>query len=112
MRLPLQQRDRDGVSTTPSNILLSGDTVLANSRPPRSVYFLLLVCCTLSLPGSLLAQEKNSLAIMPLPSHVVQGQGEFLIDGNFGIALKGYKEPRLERAQQRFLDTLSQETGI
>jgi hexosaminidase len=49
---------------------------------------------------------------MPLPAHVVRGQGEFLIDGNFGIALKGYTEPRLERAQQRFLDTLSQETGI
>jgi hypothetical protein len=42
----------------------------------------------------------------------VRGEGEFLIDGNFGVTLKGYKEPRLERAQQRFLDLLSQETGI
>jgi hexosaminidase len=49
---------------------------------------------------------------MPLPTHVVQGEGEFLIDGDFGIALKGFTEPRLERARQRFLDTLSQETGI
>jgi hexosaminidase len=49
---------------------------------------------------------------MPLPAHAVLGQGEFLIDGNFGIALKGYKEPRLERAQQRFLGVLSSETGI
>src|SRR5207247_6440213 len=29
-----------------------------------------------------------------------------------GIALKGYNEARLGRAQQRFLDTLSRETGI
>ena len=49
---------------------------------------------------------------MPLPAHVMQGEGEFLIDEGFGIALKGYKEARLERAQERFLDTLSQETGI
>ncbi|HEY5255821.1 MAG TPA: family 20 glycosylhydrolase [Acidobacteriaceae bacterium] len=49
---------------------------------------------------------------MPLPAHVVQGQGQFLIDGNFGVALQGYTEPRLERAKQRFLVTLSRETGI
>jgi len=77
-----------------------------------SISFLLLGFCTLCLPGNLLAQEKRSPAIMPLPAHVMQGEGEFLIDGDFGIALKGYKEARLERAQQRFLDTLSQETGI
>ncbi|MHB1936021.1 MAG: family 20 glycosylhydrolase [Acidobacteriaceae bacterium] len=49
---------------------------------------------------------------MPLPARVVQGQGQFPIDGSFGIALEGYTEPRLKRAQQRFLDTLSWETGI
>jgi hexosaminidase len=49
---------------------------------------------------------------MPLPSHAVRGNGELVIDGTFGIELKGYSEPRLERARQRFLDTLSRETGI
>ncbi|MGH9617319.1 MAG: family 20 glycosylhydrolase [Acidobacteriaceae bacterium] len=49
---------------------------------------------------------------MPLPAHVTRGSGQFLIDGSFGIALEGYTEPRLERAKQRFLDTLSRETGI
>jgi len=64
-------------------------------------------------PGhSLGAQEKSSLAMMPMPAHVVPGEGEFPINGNFGIALEGYKEPRLERARQRFLNTLSRETGI
>jgi hexosaminidase len=66
----------------------------------------------LSLRGNVSAQEESPLPIMPVPAHVVQGEGEFLIDGNFDIALKGYKEPRLERARQRFLDTLSRETGI
>jgi hexosaminidase len=85
---------------------------LANSRLAGFISFLLLGFCTLCLPGNLLAQEKRSPATMPLPEHVMQGEGEFLIDGNFGIALKGYKEARLERAQQRFLDILSRETGI
>lgn len=49
---------------------------------------------------------------MPLPSHAVLGHGQMLIDGSFGIKLEGYTEPRLVRAQQRFLSTLSNETGI
>ena len=64
------------------------------------------------LPINSRAQEPGPLQIMPLPSHAVQSEGEFLIDGQFGIELKGYSEPRLERARQRFLDTLSRETGI
>lgn len=58
------------------------------------------------------AQESSSLTLMPVPAHVVQGEGEFVIDGSFGVALEGYKEPRLERARQRFLEMLSRETGI
>lgn len=58
------------------------------------------------------AQETESLLVMPLPAHATQGEGEFVVDGTFGIVLKGYTEPRLERARQRFLDTLSKETGI
>ena len=85
---------------------------MANSCPAGFIGFLLLSFSTLCLPGNLLAQEKRSPAIMPLPAHVVEGEGEFLIDGDFGIALEGYKEARLERARQRFLDTLSRETGI
>jgi hexosaminidase len=49
---------------------------------------------------------------MPLPASVTPGQGEFRIDGQFGAALEGFKDPRLERALQRFLDTLNHETGI
>ncbi len=73
---------------------------------------LLIVCCVWAFPLRVSAQSENPLPIMPLPSHVVQGQGQFLIDGNFGMALQGYTEPRLQRAQQRFLVTLSRETGI
>jgi hexosaminidase len=73
---------------------------------------LLILACVLGFPMHLTAQAQTTLPIMPLPSHVVQGQGQFLIEGNFGIALQGYTEPRLQRAKQRFLVTLSRETGI
>ena len=85
---------------------------MANARQAGFIKRLLVGFCTFIVCSNLPAQEKSSLPIMPLPAHVVQGEGEFLVDGNFGIALKGYKEPRLERALQRFLDILSEETGI
>jgi len=58
------------------------------------------------------AQSSIALPIMPLPSSVTSGSGEFLVDGNFSVAFDGFVEPRLLRARQRFLDTLSRETGI
>ena len=75
---------------------------------------LLLVGCTLIMfmSGVLSAQSKTALALMPMPAHVVEGHGEFIVDGKFGVALQGYQGPRLLRARQRFLNTLSQETGI
>ncbi|MHB1957431.1 MAG: beta-N-acetylhexosaminidase [Acidobacteriaceae bacterium] len=73
---------------------------------------LLILAWAFGFPMHLTAQAQTTLPIMPLPSHVVQGQGQFPIDGNFGIALQGYTGPRLQRAQQRFLMTLSRETGI
>src|SRR6266581_6030125 len=94
------------------NTFIFWRAILANSRLAGSISFILLSLCAFLVPGNLRAQEKRPLMVMPLPAHVVQREGEFLIDGAFGIALKGYKEARLERAQQRFLDTLSRETGI
>ena len=77
-----------------------------------SVCFLLLVWCIFSFSLQIRAQTQVPLPIMPLPAHAVEGQGQFSIDGSFGITLQGYTEPRLLRARQRFLDTLSRETGI
>ncbi|MGH8252400.1 MAG: family 20 glycosylhydrolase [Steroidobacteraceae bacterium] len=73
--------------------------------------FALYTCC---VPLVLCAQATPAmpLPMMPWPAHVAPGNGEFAIDGSFGIRLSGYREPRLERAQQRFLDVLSRATGI
>jgi hexosaminidase len=70
------------------------------------------VLIVLGLPCSASEQGPQTLPMMPLPSQSTLGQGEFLIDGSFGIELTGYTEPRLERARQRFLDLLSRQTGI
>jgi hexosaminidase len=83
-----------------------------NAPLSRFKKFLLFVICALAVPATVRAQADKPLPVMPLPAQVVRGNGEFPIDGNFGIVLTGYKEPRLERARQRFLDTLSRETGI
>jgi hexosaminidase len=85
---------------------------LSNSRWTRSVVALALIgsgCCSLT-PAS--AQTSVPLPIMPLPASVTTGQGELVIDPHFGIAIDGFSEPRLQRARQRFLDTLSRQTGI
>ena len=91
---------------------LSGGAVLPNFYLGRLIKFFLLGVAALALPNIISAQTDKPLPVMPLPAEVVRGDGQFLIDENFGISLTGYKEPRLERAQQRFLDVLSRETGI
>ncbi len=85
---------------------------MAKSGSARTVCILLLGC-SMTVPfRSLRGQTQAPLPIMPLPAHTVQGQGEFRIDGTFGITFEGHMEPRLKRARMRFLDTLSRETGL
>src|SRR5271156_484261 len=50
--------------------------------------------------------------VMPLPAKYQWGTGALKIDESFSIALEGYKEPRLDRAAQRFLVQLHRETGL
>jgi hexosaminidase len=62
--------------------------------------------------GGQAAPPPALLPLMPLPSQVKPGSGEFVINNGFGVTLEGFTEPRLERAKQRFLNTLSRQTGI
>jgi hexosaminidase len=66
----------------------------------------------LALSPASFAQQQGSLALMPLPAHVSQGEGQFLIDGSFAVAIDGYTDPRVAEGKRRFLDTLNRETGI
>lgn len=85
---------------------------MVNHRLQRFLLGILLSVRTLSLSSHLFAEEKGQLAIMPAPTRMTKGEGEFFIDGSFSVSMKGYEEPRLARARQRFLDILSKETGI
>ncbi len=58
------------------------------------------------------APARPVLPLMPYPSSVKLGVGEFAVNNGFGVVLRGYTEPRLERARRRFLAVLSRETGI
>jgi hexosaminidase len=58
------------------------------------------------------AETPEELALMPMPQHVLRGEGQLKIDGDFTIALEGFKDARIESARKRFLNTLSRETGI
>src|SRR5882762_2360049 len=62
--------------------------------------------------GMVKAQSNEPLNIMPLPAKVERGERWLKIDGNFRLAFAGFREPRLERAGQRFLHQLRRQTGI
>lgn len=82
----------------------------------RTMHFCRLVlsifCAAMASAGAACAQATSALALMPMPAHIVPGQGQLPIDGSFSVALEGYKDARLTLARERFLDTLSRETGI
>ena len=58
------------------------------------------------------ASAQATPPLMPMPSHVEAGDGQFLIDGALTVSFDGYTEPRLLLARERFYDTLARETGI
>lgn len=56
--------------------------------------------------------QAQSTNLMPQPAELTPGSGRLVIDGNFRVALEGYREPRLEAAAARLIERLSQRTGI
>jgi hexosaminidase len=88
------------------------NSVLTPACWSRSLLSLVLICGSLSALAPAQSPNAVTLPIMPLPASATPGQGEFLIDEQFSVTLDGFTEPRLLRARQRFLDTLTRETGI
>jgi len=81
-----------------------------SGRRSRSLLSLALLCA--AIPSLAHGQSSSALPIMPLPASAIPGQGEFVVDGQFSVSFDGFTEPRLLRARERFLDTLTRETGI
>src|SRR6266852_8895096 len=57
-------------------------------------------------------QTAPVLNLMPQPASVQVGSGALKIDASFAVAFTGYKDARLERAGQRFLEQLRKQTGL
>ena len=74
------------------------------------IFWLTLILCFFAHPSS--AQSGPRSNLMPMPSSMRLGTGVLLIDGSFSVELEGYREPRIDRAVQRFLHDLSHVTGI
>ena len=81
-------------------------------REFHSASLLLVVFAASVLSPSVPAQQPSSLDVMPLPAHVTQGEGQFIVDGSFSVTVNDYPDARVVLAKRRFLDTLSRETGI
>ena len=73
----------------------------------------MLSLAALALAGaSLCAQDGSSLPLMPLPSHLTEGTGEFHLNGGFSVVAEGYADPRVAEGRERLLNKLWRETGI
>jgi hexosaminidase len=70
-----------------------------------------ITLCALLSPAMTKAQQP-ALNLMPLPANVQSGAGSLRIDSTFSVAFTGYTEPRLERAEERFLRQLARQTGL
>jgi len=54
----------------------------------------------------------QSVSLMPTPAKVAVVNGQVAIDQNFSVFLRGAKDARLELEAERFLRTLSRQTGM
>ena len=58
------------------------------------------------------APASHPPALMPLPKSMVAHEGQLPMDASFSVRMEGYREPRLDRATDRFLHHLTEQTGI
>jgi hexosaminidase len=75
----------------------------------RTVWFTVILSL-LAQPSS--AQSGPQFRLMPMPVSLQLGAGALPIAASFSVRIEGYREPRIDRAVQRFLRDLSHETGI
>src|SRR5882724_10599866 len=71
----------------------------------------ILVLCFLLGP-TLTAAQQPALSLLPVPAQVQAESGSLRVDSSFSVALTGYAEPRLDRAADRFLRQLAQQTAF
>jgi hexosaminidase len=65
-----------------------------------------------TIGSAAVAQDPTSLDLMPMPAHVTLGEGQFLIDGSFAVAVNDLADSRVLLGKKRFMEMLGRETGI
>ncbi len=83
-----------------------------NLRRARCFVLLVGVALGISLAVHPANAQPSLPPLMPMPAHIEMGDGQFPIDRNLNITFAGTAEPRLLLARERFMDTLSRQTGI
>ncbi len=73
---------------------------------------LLIVSALWLLAPFAAAQSQRQLNLMPMPSTVRLGTGQFPIQQSFSVEVTGFHDASLDRGVQRFLGELSQQTGM
>jgi hexosaminidase len=77
---------------------------------------ILLLVLVLGLAAGSGASDQPTMSmqfnLMPMPSNVQPGTGALPISASFPVAIDGYREPRLQRAVERFSRDLSRRTGL
>lgn len=73
------------------------------------ITFLLLSFCQTAKNSSI---ERSRLNLMPWPAVISVESGTLRLDAGFRVSWKGYREPRLERAVDRFNQRLGDQAGI
>ncbi|MGA9040092.1 MAG: family 20 glycosylhydrolase [Terriglobales bacterium] len=58
------------------------------------------------------AQTPASLNLMPVPASLQMGTGQLVVDPSFTVGVSGNRDPRLQRAVERFLNDLRRQTGM
>ncbi len=79
----------------------------------RILAVLLILCFGVGFTIRLQTQlPPDSLDLMPIPASIQVGSAQLVIQQSFSVAITGHEEARLERAVQRFLRSVSRETGM
>jgi len=76
-------------------------------RTVRMLSAFWFVFATLAAPG-----QQAMPNLMPMPDRLTLGNGQFIINQSFSVGISGSSDARLQHAVERFLRTLSRQTGM
>jgi hexosaminidase len=63
-------------------------------------------------PLTVYGEQAMTMNLMPVPQQMIIGEGRFVLQENFTVAVSGAESPRLQKAATRALRRLSDRTGL